>query len=175
MISRHTDVINDFSAFAEKQLLQKIVLQSFVKTDAVKLTHDVKTSLPGSTVVSSSADLLKGDHLDVQAQSEGMEKCVSNEIKKTQVPEHVKKESPTPSSAVSDGNVQKRSFSESEMEKPASEAVKKLKKRGKIDVVIEEALSNPDILGPRQLRQRSPAVSVEATIGHSANKRRKII
>lgn len=144
------------------------MLPSLGKTEAEKLTHDIETSLPSST------ELLKNDCLDLQAQSEGMEKCsatrVSNEIKKTHVSEQ-----PTQSSAVTEGDVQKKSFSKSEKDKPASAAVSKLKKkRGRSDVAIQLALSNPDIFGPRQLRQRSPAVNVGATIAHSANKRRRI-
>ncbi|KAB5539873.1 hypothetical protein PHYPO_G00094200 [Pangasianodon hypophthalmus] len=164
----------------EKRSLPKIVLQSFGKTDAVKLTHDVRTSLPSSAEVSNSAQLLTDGNLDLQDQNKGLEKCdatrVSDEMEKTLVSGHSNKESPTPSSAVTESDVQNNTLSELEKDEQSSAAVVKVrKKRGKSEVVIEEALSNPDVLGPRQLRQRSPAVNGGATRGGSANKRRRII
>ncbi|MCJ8743742.1 hypothetical protein PDJAM_G00097680 [Pangasius djambal] len=164
----------------EKRSLPKIVLQSFGKTDAVKLPHDVRTSLPSSAEVSSSAQLLTDGNLDLQDQNKGMEKCdatrVSNEMEKTLVSEHSNKESPTPSSAVTGSDVQNNTLSELEKDEQASAAVVKVRKRRrKSDVVIEQALSNPDVLGPRQLRKRSPAVNGGATRGGSANKSRRIV
>lgn len=166
--------INYFSAFAEKRSLPKIVLQSFGKTDGVKLTQDIRTSPPSFTEVSNSAERLNDDALDLQNQNKGMEKCFATTAPNEK--EHVNKESPTPSSADTQSDVQTKTLSEMEKDKQASATVEKVrKKRRKCDVVIEEALSNPDILGPRQLRQRSPAVNGGATSGASANKRRRII
>lgn len=156
------------------------MLQSFGKTDAVKFTHDIKTSLPSSTEAPNSAKMVMDDHLDLQDQNKGMENCTAtkftNEMEKTLRSEHSNKESPTPSSAVTESEVPKTTVSVSEKDKPTSAAVMKVrKKRAKPDAVIEEALSNPDVLGPRQLRQRFPAVNGGATRGSSANKGRRII
>lgn len=162
------------AAFAERQSLPKIVLQSFGKTDATKLTHEMRTSLPCSTEVSNSAELIKDGNLDLQGQNKGMEICtatrVCNEMEKTLVSEHPNKESPTPSSAVTESDVQNNTMSSNTKDKQTTAAVEKVrKKRRKTDVVIDEALTNPDVFGPRQLRQRSPAVNGGATRGGSAN------
>lgn len=166
--------------FAEKRSLPKIVLQSFGKTDPLKLTHGIKTSSPSSAKLSNSDELLIDGHFDLQGQSEGMEKStatrVCNEAEKTVASEPSDKESPAPSSALMKSDVQNNTVSKLEKNKQASAAVEKVrKKRRSSDVVIEKALSNPELLGPRQLRQRCPAVNAGASRGGSTTKRRRII
>ncbi|KAK3542258.1 hypothetical protein QTP86_021449 [Hemibagrus guttatus] len=163
---------------AEKRSLPKIVLQSFGKTDGVKLTNDIKTSQPSSTEVSKSAELLTDGHLDPQVQNKEMEKCsagASNVKEKSLVEEHSNKENPAPSSEVTGNDVQNKTLSKLENEQASAAVVKVRKKRRQTEVVIEEALSNPDVLGPRKLRQRSPAVTGGATSRSTANKRKRII
>lgn len=160
--------------FAEKRSLPKIVLQSFGKT------HDVKTSLPSSTKLSNSDELLIDGHFDLQGQSEGMEKStatrVCDEVEESVPSEHSDKESPAPSSALTKSHVQNNTVSKLEKNKQASATVEKVrKKRRSSEVVIEKALSNPELLGPRQLRQRCPAVTGGASRGGSTTKRRRII
>ncbi|XP_053344957.1 MAX gene-associated protein isoform X1 [Clarias gariepinus] len=165
----------------ENLSLPKIVLQSFSKTDAVKLTHDVRASLPSSTQVSNSAELLNAGDLELKDHNEKNEKSDAirvcpNVIEKTLLSEHSNKGSPSSSSPVTESDVQKKSLSEVKKDEQTSAAmVKGRKKKVKYDVVIEEALSNPDVLGARQLRQRSPAVNGGATRGRSTNKRKRII
>ncbi|KAF4070757.1 hypothetical protein AMELA_G00277210, partial [Ameiurus melas] len=61
---------------SEKRSLPKIVLQSFGKTGAVNmLKYDTRTSLPSSTEVYNSTELLKDGNLDLQDHNKGMEKC----------------------------------------------------------------------------------------------------
>lgn len=165
-------------AFAEKRSLPKIVLQSFGKSDAVKLTNDIRTSQPSSAEASKSAELLTDGHLDPQVQNKEMEKGsatgASDVMEKSLVEEHSNTESPAPSSEVTD-DVQNKTLSKSENKQASSAVVRVRKKRRQTEVVIEEALSNPDALGPRKLRQRSPAVTGGATSGSTANKRKRII
>lgn len=178
--SQHTDFLNYLSAFTEKRSLPKIVLQSFSKTDTVKLTRDVRTSRQSSTEVSNSELLLDSAVLELQDDDKGLEKCdatrVSNGVEKTLVSEHSNKDSPSSPSAITESDVQNNTLSELEKDEQASAAVVKVsRKRRRSEVVIEEALSSPDVLGPRQLRQRSTSVNGGAGKGGSANKRRRII
>lgn len=167
------------SAFAEEQSLPKIALQSFGKTDAVKHTYNTRTSEASSTEVSKSAKELMDGNLDLNVQTKEMEKCsatgASNVMEKTLVAENSNKESPAPSSEVTGNDVQNKTMSKLENEQASAVVVKVRKKIGKNVVVIEETLSNPDVLGPRKLRQRPPAVTGGATRGRTANKRRRII
>ncbi|XP_058235383.1 MAX gene-associated protein isoform X3 [Hemibagrus wyckioides] len=164
---------------AEKRSLPKIVLQSFGKTDTVKLTNDIRTSRSSSTEVFKSAELLTDGNLDPQVQNKEMEKGsatgASNVMEKSLVEEHSNTESPAPSSEVTGIDVQNKTLSKLENKQASSAMVKVRKKRRQTEVVIEEALSNPDVLGPRKLRQRSPAVTGGATSGSAANKRKRII
>ncbi|KAF5908503.1 MAX gene-associated protein-like isoform X1 [Clarias magur] len=161
----------------EKLSLPKIVLQFFSKTD----THDVRTSLPSSTQVPNSAELLNAGHLELKDHNEKKEKSdatrvSSNVMEKTLLSEHSNKDSPSSYSAVTECDVPNNNLSEVEKgEQPSAAVVKVRKKKVKHDVVIEEVLSNPDVLGARQLRQRSPAVNGGATRGRSTSKRRRII
>lgn len=167
------------SAFAEKRSLPKIVLQSFSKTESVKLARDARPSQQSSTEVSNAELLSDGAVLELQDDDKGLEKCdatkVSDGTEKTLVSEHANTDDPTPSSALTESDVQNNTMSKLEKDEQASAAtVKVRKKRGRSEVVIEEALSSPDFFGPRQLRQRATAVNGRAAKGGSANKRRMI-
>lgn len=151
--------------------MPKIVLQSFGKTKTVK------TSRANSTEVHHSAKLLLDSHLNLQNQNNKKDECAApkalNKMKKTQASEYLNKESPAQSSVVNRNDAQRNTLPELKDEQ-ASKAVTKVRgKSGRSKEVIKEALSNPDILGPRQLRRRTPAVVGVATRGETANKRRK--
>ncbi|XP_060773758.1 uncharacterized protein magl isoform X4 [Neoarius graeffei] len=164
----------------EKRSLPKIVLQSFSKTESVKLARDARPSQQSSTEVSNAEPLSDGAVLELQDDDKGLEKCdatkVSDGTEKTLVSEHANTDDPTPSSALTESDVQNNTMSKLEKDEQASAAaVKVRKKRGRSEVVIEEALSSPDFFGPRQLRQRATAVNGRAAKGGSANKRRRMI
>ncbi|XP_060722458.1 MAX gene-associated protein [Tachysurus vachellii] len=160
----------------EEQSLPKIALQSFGKTDAVQHTYKTRTSQASSTEVSKSAKQLMDGNLDLNVQTKEIEKCSATRtscvMEKTLVTENSNKESPAPSSEVTGNDVQIKTLSKLENEQAV---VKVRKKIGKNVVVIEETLSSPDVLGPRKLRQRPPAVTGGATRGRTTNKRRRII
>ncbi|KAL7888261.1 hypothetical protein AOLI_G00032350 [Acnodon oligacanthus] len=159
--------------------LPKIVLQSFAMADTVaklQLTGLEKTPLPSSPQASKSAVNSLDVTLDAQDEEAGRvmgdslkiceetEKCLGSE-KSTE-------ENPSSSSPVNENCIQNITVTESEKDKPAAESLMKLrKKRAKRDVIIEDALSNPDVLGPRMLRNRSPAANRMSTRSTPKKKR----
>ncbi|XP_046692639.1 MAX gene-associated protein isoform X2 [Silurus meridionalis] len=158
--------------------LPKIVLQSFGNTDAVKLMHDIRTPRPSSTEVSDPAELIKDCNLDLQNQNKEAEKCNATRdanVLNTPVSEHSNKESPILTSAIIESGVKTTSWELKKDEQVSVAEVKvRRKKRAKCDVVIDEDLSNSEVLGPRQLRQRTPVVG-GATWGSIKKRRRRII
>ncbi|XP_066533267.1 MAX gene-associated protein isoform X2 [Hoplias malabaricus] len=160
--------------------LPKIVLQSFGKADTVEkheLTSLVKTVEPKSPQASESADSLDVtfDRQEAGTKSDDNKNiCVA--VEKLSGSEESNKEYPSASPPASKNPVQEISFSESEKKKstPAC-VVKPRKKRAKNDAFLEDALSNLDILGPRMLRNRSPATNRMSTRSTPSNKRQRII
>ncbi|XP_035380677.1 MAX gene-associated protein isoform X2 [Electrophorus electricus] len=157
-----------------KFTLPKIVLQSFDKTHAVvKLMSAEHTPLPSSSQVT--------DYVDPPEQ--GVEKGNSSRccegMQGASLSKDSNKENPSSSLPDSENAVQNNTMSEQGglgKVKKASESLGNMKKkRSKRDVVIEDALSNPDALGPRQLRNRSLAISAIPTTSTPRKRRRRII
>ncbi|XP_017538692.1 MAX gene-associated protein isoform X2 [Pygocentrus nattereri] len=159
--------------------LPKIVLQSFAMADPVaklQLTSLEKTPLPSSPQASESAVNSLDVTLDAQDEEAGTETGdsvkICEETEKSLGSEESNEENPSSSPPVNKNCIQNITVTESEKDKPAAEGLVKLrKKRAKRDVIIEDALSNPDALGPRMLRNRSPATNRMSTRSTPKKKR----
>ncbi|TSK58026.1 Mitogen-activated protein kinase-binding protein 1 [Bagarius yarrelli] len=132
--SDHT--LNRPSFNTEKRSLPKIVLQSFKKTDTVKLNTETKTSQSNSTEVSNTTELLKGDNSEQQSQNKCHAAKESNHVEKTLVSKPSNKESLTPSSAVNEDDVKNDTLSELEKDEQIS-----------VPVVKEKVLTLEKVLG----------------------------
>ncbi|XP_036437677.1 MAX gene-associated protein isoform X2 [Colossoma macropomum] len=139
--------------------LPKIVLQSFGMADTVEklqLTGLEKTPLPSSPQASKAAVHSMDVTLDVQNEEAGTEMGdslkICKETEKSLGSEESNEEIPSSSPPVIENCIQNITVTESEKDKPLAAGLVKLrKKRAKRDVIIEDALSNPDALGPRCL------------------------
>ncbi|KAL6486349.1 hypothetical protein MHYP_G00057410 [Metynnis hypsauchen] len=159
--------------------LPKIVLQSFAMADTVakpQLTSLEKTPLPSSPQASKSAVNSLDVTLDSQngeagaATDDSLKIC--EETEKSLGSEESNEENQSSSPPVNENCIQNITVTESEKNKPAAEGLVKLRKRrAKRDVIIEGALSNPDALGPRMLRNRSPATNRMSTRSTPKKKR----